>query len=136
MTVIKTYLRTHATDPQGNIELFSAERPKAFNGVYNLGLILGSQNLHNKRFPVDDDNLEDLKSAVNNVTEVCLFGLQGIGGLIALANPEQPLTQQELYGVGLVIQQLSLMVQENQNYLESIELDRMARKAVKDVQHD
>lgn len=136
MTIIKTYLRTTVTDQEGNIELFAPDKPKAFNGVYDLGLILGSRNVNNRRFPVDDDGLKDLKKAVNGVTEYCLLGLQGIGGLIALSNPESPLTNQELYGVGLVIQQLSLMVYENQDHLENIELDMMARKTAKGGNHE
>lgn len=131
MTTIKTHLRTASTDHQGNIETHGNGQAKAFSGVYNLGLILGSQDDETKRFPVDDDELPHLSSALNNVIDECLCGLASIGRLIMSGDTRHTLNESEAYGVGSVIQHLALLAQESQTHLENIALDQHNRNTAK-----
>lgn len=122
MSSIKTNLRTTATDRDGNIDLHCNISPRAFSGVFHLGLIMGSQDADTKRLPVDDDELPRLQTAINNVTQECLHGLAGIGSLIEVSQGNNHLTDSDFYGIGLVIKNLAVMVQECQDYQEVIDL--------------
>jgi hypothetical protein len=99
MTTIKTNLRTVFTDNEGNINLNGSHTQRAFGGVF----------------------------ALHGLVNECLYGLAGIGALIRLSNPVDKLTCDESAGVGLVIQQLSLLAIESQDYQESIESEMKKR---------
>ncbi|MEI6708424.1 MAG: hypothetical protein WCK96_14970 [Methylococcales bacterium] len=136
MTTIKTTLRTRTTDKDGNIELNNPDRPKAFGGIYQLGLIMGSQDKDTRRLPVYDRELIQLKTALNTVIQDCLFSLQGLGGFISNCQPITPLTHSDFYGLGSVIQNLALLAQESHDYLESIEMDSNSRNQAKENAHE
>jgi hypothetical protein len=123
---IKTNLRTTATDHQGNIELRGNNQELAFSGVFNVGLIMGSQDDETRRLPVDDDQLPHLQTALNAITTDCLYSLAGIGALISIAGTEKALTSEEYYGIGLAIKNLTALIAENQDHREKIadDLDR------------
>jgi hypothetical protein len=122
MSSIKTNLRTIATDRDGNIDLHCNRNPRAFSGVFHLGLIMGSQDADTRRLPIDDDELPRLQTAINNVTQECLYGLAGIGSLIEVSQGNNNLTDSDFYGIGLVIKNLAVMVQECLTYQEELDL--------------
>ena len=137
MTIIKTTLTTRATDKDGNIEVNNPDRPKAFSDIYQIGLIMGSQDKDTCRLPVDDKGLIDLKHAVNSVIESCLFSLAGLGGFIASCQPvDSRLNHDSLYGVGSIIQNLALLGQESMDHLEAIEMDGNRRNQAKENTHE
>ena len=136
MTIIKTTLTTRATDKDGNIEVNNPDRPKAFGGIYQIGLIMGSQDKDTRRLPVDDKELIQLKTALNNVIQDCLFSLQGLGGFISSCEPITPLKHSDLYGLGSIIQNLALLAQESQDHLECIEMDTDIRNQAKENTHE
>ncbi len=136
MTTIKTTLRTCATDKDGNIEVSNPDRPKAFRDIYQIGLIMGSQDKDTRRLPVDEQGLIDLKHAVNSVIESCLFSLAGLGGFIASCQPVDSLNHDSLYGVGSIIQNLALLAQESHDHLENIEMDSNSRNQAKENTHE
>ncbi len=136
MTIIKTTLRTRATDKDGNIEVNNPDRPKAFSDIYQIGLIMGLQDKDTHRLPVDDRELIQLKTAVNNVIQDCLFSLQGLGGFIASCQAVDSLNRDSLYGVGSIIQNLALLGQESMDHLEVIEMDGNRRNQAKENTHE
>jgi len=142
MATIKTTLITCATDDNGNIQLSNPiqlnnpDRSKAFGGIYQIGLIMGSQDKDTRRLPVDDKDLTELKRTVNGVIESCLFSLAGLGGFIASCQPVDSLNHDSLYGVGSIIQNLALLAQESMDHLESIEMDSNSRNQAKEGNHD
>lgn len=121
MTTIKTTLRTTETDQDGRIFLNRTNR-QAFSGVYNLGLIMGSMDKETRCLPVDDDQLPKLHAALDNTLQTCLFGLQGIGGLIATTKQEHTLDRDDWQGLGMAIQHLSLLAQETQSHIEVVNM--------------
>lgn len=128
---IKTNLRTTATDHHGNIELRGNHQELAFSGVFNVSLIMGSQDDETHRLPVADDQLPHLQTALNNITTDCLYSLMGIGALISIAGTEKALTTEEYYGIGLAIKNLTALIQENQDHHEKIVDDLHRRNAAK-----
>lgn len=124
MSTIKTDLRTAATDEQGNLKLSGT---RAFAGVFSMGLILGSQDPHSKRFPTDEKGLQNTKEQLESMAFECLSGLAGIGALISTANPEY-LTKNDLERIGLAINNLALLGIEAQGHVESIEIDLCRRR--------
>lgn len=131
MTIIKTHLRTTATDKLGNINLIGNGQSLAFSGVFKLGLILGSQDPDTKRLPVDDDELPRLNNALNNVINECLCGLSGIGRLVCSMDNRHTLSSEEAHGLGSVIQHLALLTQESLDHQENIAIDLRNRNADK-----
>jgi hypothetical protein len=123
MSTIKTNLRTTFTDTDGNINLNGTHSQRAFNGVFALGLIMGSEDKESRQLQVDKDQLPAINNALNHVINDCLYGLAGIGALIRLSNPTDKLSEDESEGLGLVIQQLSLLAIESRDYQESLGFD-------------
>ena len=136
MTIIKTNLRTTATDHHGNIKLNDNGQESAFSGVFQLGLIMGSQDDETHRLPVDDDQLPRLQTALNSITSDCLYSLMGIGALISIAGTEKALTSEEYYGIGLAIKNLTALIQENQDHHEKIADDLDRRNTAKGSRHE
>jgi hypothetical protein len=73
MTIIKTDLRTRATDHNGNIQINKPTQQAAFSGVYQLGLIMGSQDDETLRLPIPDSQLE--KSLKENEPKFVVFDI-------------------------------------------------------------
>lgn len=124
MSIIKTDLRTAATNEQGDLDLSGN---KAFSSVFKLGLILGSRDPHSKQFPTDEKGLQDVKSSLEGMIFNCLTGLAGIGAIIRAANPRD-LCEDDLGNIGSAISNLSLLGMEAQDHIESIEIDLRRRK--------
>jgi len=125
MSTIKTDLRTAATDDQGNLKLSGN---KAFNGVFTLGLMMGSRDPDSKQLPTDEIGLQHLKESLEGMIFNCLTGLAGIGAIIGAANPEE-LIKDDLGNIGSAISNLSSLAMEAQDYLENIDMDLRRRKA-------
>ena len=128
MSIIKTDLHTATTDENGNVDLYGNQ---AFNGVFKLGLILGSRDPHSKQLPTDEKGLQDVKSSLEGMIFNCLTGLAGIGAIIGAANP-RALIKDDLENIGSAISNLSLLGMEAQNHMESIDIDLRRRKAKQD----
>ena len=135
MTTIKTNLRTTETDQDGRIFLNRTNR-QAFNGVYNLGLIMGSQDKETHTLPVDYDQLTNLQSSLDDTLQTCLLGLAGIGGWIAVSELKLTPECNEWQGLGMVIQHLSLLAQETQSHIEVVNIQmEKANQLTKDEKH-
>jgi len=119
MSIIKTDLMTAATDAHGNLDLDSN---KAFCGVFSLGLVLGSKNVYDKRFPTDETGLQDMKRRLESMMFECFSGLAGIGAVIGAANPVD-LDKEDLTGLGLAIKNVAKWGDEAKNYIENIQSD-------------
>ena len=104
--------------------------------MYSFGLIMGSQDKETRRLPVDDDQLPKLHNALNNTLQTCLFGLNGIGGLISISRLELEMPANEWQGLGMVIQNLSLLAQEAQSHMETVTMQmEKANQINKDDHH-
>lgn len=119
MSIIKTDLITAATDAHGNLDLDSH---KAFCGVFNLGLVLGSKNVYDKRFPTDETGLQDMKRWLESMMFGCFSGLAGIGAMIGAADPVE-LDKPDLANLGIAITNLAKLGVEAQGYIENIQID-------------
>lgn len=136
MTIIKTHLRTTATDHQGNIKIHGNGRMSAFSGVFQLGLIMGSQDDETKRLPVDDDQLPAVRSSVLRVIAESQYGLSAIGRLISTSDHKHPFSEEELYGLGSLIQNLALLSQKSLDHIERIDMDVDLRNQAKESRHE
>lgn len=116
MSTIKTTLRTATTGDQGTIDLGGN---RAFSGVFNLGLIVGSRDPHTKDFPTDAEGLLRMQDNLSGMAFECLSGLAGIGALLGAAKL-QNLIDDDLENIGLVIRNLSLLAIEAQNHIDTI----------------
>jgi len=122
MSIIKTDLITAATDAHGNLDLDSH---KAFCGVFNLGLVLGSKNTDNcsgRRFPTDNLGLQLLKSHLQSIEFECFSGLAGIGAIIGAADPVE-LDKPDLANLGIAITNLAKLGVEAKQHIENIQID-------------
>lgn len=119
MSIIKTDLITAATDAHGNLDLDSN---KAFCGVFNLGLVLGSKHAYDKRFPTDETGLQLLKARLQSLEFECFSGLAGIGAIIGAADPVE-LDKPDLANLGIAITHLAKLGVEARDYSENIQSD-------------
>lgn len=120
---IKTSLLTRSTDEQGCIDKFNHG---AFAGVFNLGLLVGSDSVETGCYPTDDKGLKDLKQSLDELTYKSLAGLSGIGAVIGVANPRD-LSEEDMINLSIAIQNIADLGLEAQSHIEGIEMDMNKR---------
>jgi hypothetical protein len=94
--------------------------------VFGLGLILRSKGRLEKQFATDANGLQEIKYNLENVRNQCLWGLQGIGGLMAAANPQE-LCRDDLASVGALIQNLAQLAEDAIEHMDSVNSDLFDR---------
>ncbi|MDX8127746.1 hypothetical protein ACH5Y9_10705 [Methylomonas sp. BW4-1] len=99
---------------------------RAFSDVFGLGLILRSKGQRETQFATDANGLQHCKQQLEYVQNQCLWGLQGIGGLMVAANPSE-LCKDDLVSVGALIQNLAQLAEEAIGHMENVNSDLVDR---------
>lgn len=121
--IINTTLTRHDADEPMTLEL---ENCKSFSDVFGLGLILRSKGRLETQFATDANGLQEIQYNLENVRNQCLWGLQGIGGLMEAANPQE-LCRDDLASVGALIQNLAQLAEDAVGHTESVNNDLVSR---------
>lgn len=120
---INTTLTRHNADEPMTLEL---ENCKSFSDVFGLGLILRSKGRFETQFATDAKGLQHVKDSLEYTHNQCLWGLQGIGGLMIAANPAE-LCKDDLASVGGLIQNLAQLAEDAIGHMESVNNDLIDR---------
>ncbi|WKJ88587.1 hypothetical protein QZJ86_11175 [Methylomonas montana] len=121
-TTINTTLTRHDAEAPIALEL----NHRAFSDVFGLGLILRSKGRLETQFATDASGLQHCKQQLEYVQNQCLWGLQGIGGLMVAANPAE-LCKDDLASVGGLIQNLAQLAEDAIGHMESVNSDLVDR---------
>jgi len=124
MMRIKTILLNKTTDEQGDIENLNNG---AFSGVFNLGLVLGSEDRETRCYPTDEEGLDTLKNSLAEMSYQCFSGLSGIGAFIGAANLVD-LGGKDFQNLAMAITNIADLGVEAQSHIEGIEMDLEKRR--------
>lgn len=120
---INTTLTRHDADEPITLELNNS---RAFSDVFGLGLILCSKGRLETQFATDASGLQHVQQQLEYMQNHCLWGLQGIGGLMVASNPNE-LSKEDMASVGALIHQLANLAEETIGHMESVNSDLVER---------
>lgn len=120
---INTTLTRHDAEEPITLEL---NNHHAFSDVLGLGLVLRSKGRLDSQFATDATGLQHVKQQLEYVQNQCLWGLQGIGGLMVAANPAE-LCKDDIANVGALIQNLAQLAEDTIGHMESVNSDLVDR---------
>lgn len=117
---------TLSRDDNGEPITLELNNNRAFSDVFGLGLILRSKNRLETQFATDATGLQHCKQQLEYVQNQCLWGLQGIGGLMVAANPAE-LCKDDIANVGALIQNIAQLAEDAIGHMESVNSDLVDR---------
>lgn len=123
---MKNTIHTTLTRHDAEAPIATELNHRAFSDVFGLGLILRSKDRMQTQFATNANGLQYCKQQLEYVQNQCLWGLQGIGGLMVAANPAE-LCKDDLANVGGLIQNLAQLAEDAIGHMESVKTDLVGR---------